>query len=131
MKRNLLTAVVMTVLAGGGLVAAQTAQPPKSTTLAPAPKGAMPSGEHSVASGAPASMGGGMGCNIMGGGMMGGGMMSGGMYPMMLGGASTKVEVKKLDKGVTITLTSSDAATVVRLQKLVEAMRLMHEATAQ
>lgn len=135
MKRNVLSAVVMTVLAGGGLVAAQTAQPPKSTTPAAAPKGAMPNGEHSMAGGAPATMGGGMGCSMMGGGMMGGGMAGGGMAsagpcPMMLGGAGTKVEVKKLDKGVTITLTSSDAATVVRLQKMAEAMRLMHEASA-
>ena len=45
--------------------------------------------------------------------------------------ASTKVEVKKIDKGVTITLTSPDAATVTRLQKMAEAMRLMHEAMAQ
>ena len=36
--------------------------------------------------------------------------------------------VKKIDKGVTITLTSSDAATTTRLQKMAEAMRLMHEA---
>lgn len=135
MKRNFLTAVMMTVLTGGGLVAAQTGQPPKSTTPAPASKGAMPSGEHSMAGGAPAPTGGGMGCSMMAGGMMGGGMMGGammggGMCPMMLGGVGTKVEVKKLDKGVTITLTSSDAATVVRLQKMAEAMRLMHEATA-
>jgi hypothetical protein len=70
---------------------------------------------------------------MMGGGMMGGGMMGmmgGGMCPMM-GGASTKVEVKKIDKGVTITMTSSDAAVAARLQKMAEAMRLMHEATAQ
>jgi hypothetical protein len=47
------------------------------------------------------------------------------------GGANTKVDVKKIDKGVTITLTSSDAATVTRLQKMAEAMRLMHEASTQ
>jgi hypothetical protein len=69
---------------------------------------------------------------MMGGGMMG--MMGGGgMCPMMsgggmAGGAATKVEVKKIDKGVTITLTSPDAATAARLQKMAEAMRLMHEA---
>jgi hypothetical protein len=49
----------------------------------------------------------------------------------MAGGANTKVDVKKIDKGVTITLTSSDAATVTRLQKMAEAMRLMHEASTQ
>jgi len=54
--------------------------------------------------------------------MMGGGMM---------GGAKTKVDVKKIDKGVTITFTSSDAATAARLQKMAEAMRLMHEAMSQ
>jgi hypothetical protein len=68
---------------------------------------------------------------MMGNGTMGGGMMGGGMCPMMVGGANTKVDVKKVDKGVTITLTSSDAATAVRLQKMAEAMRLMHEAMAQ
>jgi hypothetical protein len=72
----------------------------------------------------------------MPGGTMGGGMMGGGMCPMMgggmmMGGAKTKVDVKKIDKGVTITMTSSDAATVTRLQKMAEAMRLMHEAMAQ
>ena len=46
----------------------------------------------------------------------------------MMGGAGTKVAVKNVDKGVTITLTSPDAATVARLQKMAEAMRLMHEA---
>jgi hypothetical protein len=75
--------------------------------------------------------GGGPGGWMMNGnGMMGGGMMGGGMFPMMMT-ASTKVEVKKIDKGVTITLTSPDAATVTRLQKMAEAMRLMHEAMAQ
>ncbi len=79
-----------------------------------------------------------MGKGAMGGGAMMGGMMNmmgGGMCPMMdggmMGGAKTKVEVKKIDKGVTITLTSLDAATVTRLQKMAEAMRLMHEATTQ
>ena len=58
-------------------------------------------------------------------------MMGGGMCGPMMGGAKTKVDVKKIEKGVTITLTSPDAATVARLQKTAEAMRLMHEATAQ
>jgi hypothetical protein len=47
---------------------------------------------------------------------------------MLMGGAKTKVDVKKIDKGVTITLTSPDAAIAARLQKMAEAMRLMHEA---
>jgi len=68
-----------------------------------------------------------MGGGMMGGGMMGGGMM-GGMGPMMMAGPGTKIAVKNVDKGVTITLTSSDAAMASRLQKMAEGMRLMHEA---
>jgi hypothetical protein len=79
-------------------------------------------------------MGGGMQAGMcpmmMGGGMMGGGGMMSAMPMSMLGGAATKVDVKKIDKGVTITLTSADAATAARLQKMAEAMRLMHEATS-
>lgn len=56
--------------------------------------------------------------------------MGGGMCPMV-GGAGTKVDVKKIDKGVTMTFTSSDPATVTRIQKMAEAMRLMHEASSQ
>jgi hypothetical protein len=67
----------------------------------------------------------------MGPGMMGGGMMGGGMCSMMMGDPSLKLDVKKIDKGVTITWTSSDTATVGRLQKMAEAMRLMHEAMAE
>jgi hypothetical protein len=66
----------------------------------------------------------------MGGGIMGGGMgMMGGGMPMgaMMGG-DARVEVKNVDKGVTITITSADPAKVKRLQKMAEAMRLMHEA---
>jgi hypothetical protein len=71
---------------------------------------------------------------MMGGpGMMAGGtgMMGfgGGMCPM-LGGAGTKIEVKRIDKGVTITYTTSDPAMAARLQKMAEAMRLMHEAAS-
>ena len=66
---------------------------------------------------------------MMHGGMMGMMGMMGCMCPMMgggpMGGATTKVDVKKVDKGVTITLTSPDAATPTRLQNMAEAMRLM------
>ena len=66
--------------------------------------------------------------------MMKGGDMKatgGSMAAMMdMGGADTQIVVKNTDKGVTITLTASDPAKVVRLQKMAEAMRLMHEATA-
>jgi hypothetical protein len=57
-------------------------------------------------------------------------MMGGGLCPMGMGGADTKVDVKNVDKGVTITITSTDPGRVARLQKMAEAMRLMHEATA-
>jgi len=79
-----------------------------------------------------------MGGGMMGGGMAGGGSMGGGMMGHMMGGMGammgapgTKVDVKKTDKGVTITLTAPDAAGAARLQKMAEAMRLMHEAMAQ
>jgi len=65
---------------------------------------------------------------MMGGGM-GGGMMGGmPMGPMGMMGGDARMEVKNVDKGVTITLTSTDPAKVKRLQKMAEAMRLMHEA---
>ena len=85
-----------------------------------------------------------MGGGMMGGGMQGGmcpmmgnggGMMGGGMGGGMMGGgmmgAGTKVDVKKTEKGVTMTITAPDAASAARLQKMAEAMRLMHEATTQ
>lgn len=56
-------------------------------------------------------------------GMMGGGM---GMCPMMA--PDSKVEVKNLKNGVTITLTSDKPEDAVRLQKMAEGMRLMREA---
>jgi hypothetical protein len=68
---------------------------------------------------------------MMSGGMpmMGGGMGMGGGMPMMgMMGSDARVEVKNVDKGVTITITSADPAKVKRLQKMAEAMRLMHEA---
>jgi hypothetical protein len=113
MKRLMLAVILL--VAAGGLVAAETAGPGAKGAAAPS-KSEMPP-EHQC------MMGGGM----MGGGMMGGGMMGGGMGPMLMG-PGTKVAVKNLDKGVTITLTATDAATVSRLQKMAEAMRLMHEA---
>jgi hypothetical protein len=70
----------------------------------------------------------GPGMGMMGGGGMG---MMGGMCHMGMGSADTKVDVKNVDKGVTITFTSTDQAKVARLQKMAEAMRLMHEANTQ
>jgi hypothetical protein len=52
------------------------------------------------------------------------------MCHMGMGSADTKMDVKNVDKGVTITITSTDQAKVTRLQKMAEAMRLMHEASA-
>jgi len=130
MKKLLLTAALLTGLSAGGAawVSAQTA---------PAPKPAKPPAAHTHPGGADTGAGmggmgmmhGGMGMGMMGGGM-GMGMMGGGLCPMGMAGADTKVEVKNIDKGVTITLTSSDATRATRLQKMAEAMRLMHEATA-
>jgi hypothetical protein len=123
MKRILMLGILGMTLAGSGWVAAQGAGPAAKPQAAVA-AGVAPGHAHGAAAGvAPGHACGGM----MGRGMMMGGM---GMCPMM-GGADTKVEVKNVDKGVTITLTSTDAATVKRLQKMADAMRLMHEAMAQ
>ena len=148
MKRTMMTAALLTLVAGGGFALAQASAPDPAdhaahhaaAPAAPAPKtGATPKASPAPAP-AQAGPGGGsgsgmmMGGGMMHGGMMGGGMMGGGMCPMMgggpMGGATTKIDVKKIDKGVTITFTSPDAATAARLQKMAEAMRLMHEATA-
>lgn len=133
MKRIVLTTTVLAAIAGGGFAFAQAQTPSADDhsahhpAVAKAPKAAP--GEKAVVGQT------GMGNAMMGGGdgMMGGGngTMSGGMCGMMMGAANTKVDVKKVDKGVTITMTSSDAATVVRLQKMAEGMRLMHEAMSQ
>src|SRR5262245_10404206 len=118
MKRTVLTAALLTAIAGGGFALAQ----------APTPD------DH-------AAHHGGMMGNGVGNGMMGDGMcpmspmsqMMGGLgsLGMMMGGPKTKVDVKKTEKGVTITLTAPDAATAARLQKMAEGMRLMHDAMAQ
>jgi len=132
MTKTLKTLLVIATVAGvggagTGWVSAQTAAPgpPAKTAPRPAPnRGPAP------------GMGPGMG--MMGGDGMGMGMgdmghmgMMGGMCHMGMGSADTKVDVKNVDKGVTITFTSTDPAKVVRLQKMAEAMRLMHEANTQ
>ena len=135
MKRILLTLMIAAGAAGGAgaIVSAETTPAPKTSTAAPARQAPGPAA--TAMTGGPGMMGGGMmgggmmGGGMMGGGMMGGGMMGGGMCPMV-GAAGTKVDVKKIDKGVTITYTSTDPATVTRLQKMAEAMRLMHEANS-
>lgn len=135
MKRIALTAAVLTAIAGGSIALAQA---PKQTDRgANAPPQSAP-GPGMMGGNGNGMMGGGNGYGMMGngygmmgGGMMGNGMMGGGMMGMMMGGAATKIDVKKIDKGVTITMTSSDAPTAARLQKMWEAMRLMHEAMSQ
>lgn len=131
MTKILLAATFVTAIAVGGVVAAQapTAKPDDHAAHHPAaasgPASSQPGDARTTRSG-----------GMMGNGNMGGGMMGGGMCPMMgegmmMGGATTKVDVKKIDRGVTITMTSPDAATAARLQKMAEAMRLMREAMAQ
>ena len=75
-----------------------------------------------------------MGGGMMGKGKMGGtmgmGMMRGSMMdgcPMMMTEPGSEVRVKKVEDGVTITVTSTDPETASRLQKKAEIMRLMHE----
>ena len=58
-------------------------------------------------------------------------MMGGMGFCPMMGGPDAKVEVKKLPKGVSITITSDDPRAVLRIQKMGEAMRLMHEAESE
>lgn len=114
MKRALIGSVLVTILAGASWSLAETAPKPQAAAAH----------DHETCPMA-GMMGGGM---MNGGGMMGGGMMGGGMGPMMMG-PGTKIAVKNIDKGVTITLTAADSGTAARLQKMAEAMRLMHEAT--
>lgn|GEM_PF-1739284 len=138
MKRAALFAsLLLGIPTAGGLVIAQTAAPSAKPA---APAAAPVAHEHDHAAAAPGQpgaphqetdmmcgkmMGGGMG-SMMGGGT--GSMMGGGMGPLM--GPTTKIAVKNVEKGVTMTFTSDDAAAVSRLRKMAEGMRLMHEATA-
>ena len=113
MTRILLVLALTAGILGGGLAAAETA----SSTAKPA--AATPA--------QPGPWQGGM----MGAGMMGGGMLGAGMCPIMMAGLGTKMDIKRIDKGVSITFTSTDPLIVARLQKMAEAMRLMHEAMMQ
>ncbi len=134
MKRILLTATIAVAIAGGGLALAQMNNQSESAGSSRQSPGMMGGGSGPGMMGSGYGPGGGNGPGMMGGGYgpgMGGygmmGMMGGGMFQMM-GNASTKIEVKKIAKGVTITMTSPDATTAARLQKMAEAMQLMHEA---
>jgi outer membrane lipoprotein SlyB len=123
-------------LLGGGLVAAQTADDHAAHHPAKAaPAKAAPTKPAAKNAGAERGMKGhaGMGMGMMNGCAMGGGTEACGpmgMCPGMLG-ATAKVEVTKQPKGVTISITSDDAKVVARVQKMAEAMRLMHEAGTQ
>jgi hypothetical protein len=127
MRRPMLMSIpILGILLGAGLVAAQTPAPAAKDEHAAHHPDQAPAaaGKGKAAKGSPE----GMGKMGMGGGMMGGGMMGGGamMCPGMMGDA--KLEVTKLPKGVTLTLTSDDPKVVARVQKMAEGMRLMHEA---
>jgi hypothetical protein len=122
MKRSIAFIAVVSTGLLGGFTAAQTQS-----------QSAPPAGKQSAEAAPPTpqpqqSPGAGMqrGRRMGGGGMMG----MGEMCPMMVG-VDTKVEVKNLSNGVTITLTNANADTVKRLQKAAEGMRLMHEAHAR
>jgi hypothetical protein len=127
------TALAGLALAGAGWAYAEAPSKPNDAHQMEAPAKAAPGGMGAM--GGMGKTGGGMGsmgmmehegmCPMMMGGM------GGGMGAMMgMGGADTQIAVKNTAKGVTITLTASDPAKVARLQKMAEAMRLMHEATA-
>ncbi len=47
--------------------------------------------------------------------------------PCPLMGPGTKIETKKIDKGVQITVTTDDSKAAARLQKMAEIMKLTHE----
>ncbi|HVY38572.1 MAG TPA: hypothetical protein VHM31_11575 [Polyangia bacterium] len=119
MKRVLFGSVLVALVAGASWAVAETPKPAPTPSAHDHEAGLHEGGMHH--------------CEMMGGGATGGAMgpmmMGGAMGPMMMGGPGTKIAVKNIDKGVTMTFTSSDPATVVRLQKMAEAMRLMHEAT--
>jgi hypothetical protein len=97
---------------------------------------------QSAADGAGGCMMGGRGAqgHMIGPGMMGSGGTSGAVPPAGANGAGTcsrmmgpgtNVQVAKVTKGVSFTMTGTDSKAVTRIQKMAEAMRLMHEAMAQ
>jgi hypothetical protein len=97
---------------------------------------------QSAADGSGGCMMGGRGAqgHMMGPGMMGSGGTSGAVPPAAANGAGTcsgmmgpgtNVQVAKVTKGVSFTMTGTDSKAVTRIQKMAEAMRLMHEAMGQ
>lgn len=110
MKRAILILTIASIGFGGTWAAAQTATDASKPKAAKAAPRATAMGNNQM-----------MGRNGMGGGMMG---------PMMMG-MGTHLEITNVAKGVTITMTNDDPMTAARLQKMAEAMRLMHEAMDQ
>ncbi len=115
-----LSLVLGLALAGAGLsrVYGQEGPPPKKVCPlgAKCPHGPGPM-QHGMMGAGPMSPGG------MGPGPL---MMGGhGMCPLTAPGA--KVETKNLKNGIQVTITSDDAKTVTRLQKMAEIMRLTRE----
>jgi hypothetical protein len=109
--------VVLAGLFGAGIALAQTAPEPKTPGAGMMGHARGPHA-HGMMMGAGQAMCGGM---MPMTGMMGGPMGC----PMMFRNVDVKVE--KRDDGVGLILTSKDPATVRRLQKRAEIMRLMHE----
>ncbi len=124
----LLGLVAVAYAAMGGPQGTSTPRPPEQAAACPCMQGAMMGG---MMGGMMGNMGnmplkqGMMGKMQQGSGMMGmqPGMMS--FCPMMIPGA--KVEVKSLDHGASITITSGDAKTARRIQLMSEMMRVMQE----
>ncbi|MEW6777171.1 MAG: hypothetical protein AB1405_12815 [Bdellovibrionota bacterium] len=125
MKRAALWTVVLAILVSGGLLATQAfgeeKEPQAVCPMTGKPIGQGP-GLHGMMGGKTGMMGHGShgGCPMMGGGP-GEGM------PCPLMGPGTKIETKKIDKGVQITVTTDDPKAAARLQKMAEIMKLTHE----
>ncbi len=122
MKKSFLIVGSALVLGTVGSAVALAQSTPKTATpkASPAPS---TSAQHSM----DGQMGGGM---MMGHGMMGGMSDGASGHDVMEScscESSTKVDVKKLPNGVSITYTSDDTSQVERLQKRGEATRLLHE----
>jgi len=111
MKRfALFAALLLGIPTAGGLVIAQTAASPAKPVAAAAPAPAAHDHDHGAPPGPHAAQHEDMMCGkMMGAGGMGA-MAGGGACPMMMGGgacpmmgAGTKIAVKNVDKGVTMT----------------------------
>jgi len=136
MKRLALILAMASIGLGGTWVAAQTTpETPKAKVTAPrTPRAGNNQMMGNRWPGYGGMMGGGPGMGygwMMDGGAGYGGMMGGGMMGPLMMSPGMHIEVTNQAKGVTITLTNDDPAVVARLQKMAEAMRLMHDAMVQ